>query len=282
MLPNVSSTVVLLSLCAVFVWGASDFPGGYASRRANAFLFTALAHLSGMSAMGFIALIIGAPFPPHPQVFWSLAAGAIGGVSLALFYKALSSGKMGLTAPVAAVLGAGIPTIFSMRTEGFPGYGHVFGFLLAGLGVFLISRSEDGGERPAGIGLAVIAGIGFAGFYICIRQAGDGAAVWTAAISRCASLIVTSVVVILGKHWRQGLSRPVFYLAILAGLLDVTGSAFFIRASQAGRLDEAVVLSSLYPAVTVLLARLLLHEHFTRWKLVGMLAALIAVPIIAG
>jgi len=91
-----------------------------------------------------------------------------------LFFKALASGKMGLAAPVSAVLGAGIPTIFSMMTEGFPGVGHVLGFVLAGIGVWLISRAEDGGTRPEGLGLAVLAGIGFAGFYICIRQAGDG------------------------------------------------------------------------------------------------------------
>jgi drug/metabolite transporter (DMT)-like permease len=78
------------------------------------------------------------------------------------------------------------------------------------------------------------------------------------------------------------LDRRSIGLAFCSGFLDVTGTAVFIRASQAGRLDEAVVVSSLYPAVTVLLARLILREHFTRWKLIGMLAALAAVPIIAG
>lgn len=281
MTPSPQFAALFFSLCAVFVWGASDFVGGYASRRANAFLFTAIAHLGGMLFMASVALILHAGFPARPQVLWSLAAGSIGGISLALFYKSLASGKMGLTAPVAAVLGAGIPTIFSIATEGFPGVGHVFGFVLAGIGVWLISRAEDGGIRPDGIGLAMLAGIGFAGFYLCIRQAGNGSALWTATISRSASFLVTSVVVILGGHWRQRLGPPILALAVLAGLLDITGSMVFIRASQSGRLDEAVVLSSLYPVVTVLLARIFLREHFTRWKLVGMIAALVAVPIIA-
>ena len=262
------------------MWGASDFTGGYGSRRANAFFFTSITHLSGTLFMTAVALAGHADFPTRTQVLWSLAAGSFGGVSLPLLYKALASGKMGLAAPVAAVLGGAIPTIFSMVTEGFPGGSQVFGFLLAGIGVWLISRSEDGEARPAGIGLAMLAGIGFAGFFICIRQAGSGAAIWTGTIARVASLMVTTMVVIVGGHW-QRLPSPIILLAVIAGLLDVTGTIAFIRASQAGRLDAAVVLSSLYPAVTVLLAKVLLHERFTRWRLLGMLAALVAVPMIA-
>jgi drug/metabolite transporter (DMT)-like permease len=281
MATNPQLGALFYSICAVFMWGASDFTGGYASRRTNAFLFTAIAHFSGMVFMTSVALAVHAGFPTRSQVLWSLAAGAIGGISLPLFFKALASGKMGLAAPVSAVLGAGIPTIFSMMTEGFPGVGHVLGFVLAGVGVWLISRAEDGGTRPEGLGLAVLAGIGFAGFYICIRQAGDGSAVWTATIARAASFFVTSTIVLVGGHWQR--TAPVILgMACMVGFLDVTGSMAFIRASQAGRLDEAVVLSSLYPVVTVLLARILLREHFTRWKLVGMITALIAVPMIAG
>jgi len=271
---------LFFSLCAVFLWGASDFTGGYAARRTSAFLFTAIAHCSGMIFMTVAALAVHATFPTRIQVLWSLAAGSIGGVSLPLFFKALASGKMGLAAPVAAVLGAAIPAVFSIATEGFPGVGHIVGFVLAGIGVWLISRSEDGGTRPEGLGLAVLAGIGFAGFYICIRQAGDGSAIWTATIARAASFLVTSTIVLIGGHW-QRVAAPIAGLAAMVGLFDVSGSIAFIRASQAGRLDEAVVLSSLYPVITVLLARIFLREHFTRWKLVGMIAALAAVPIIA-
>jgi uncharacterized membrane protein len=214
-----------------------------------------------MVFMMLVALAVHAGFPTRSRVLGSRAAGAIGGISLPLFFKALASGKMGLAAPVSAVLGAGIPTIFSMMTEGFPGVGHVLGFVLAGVGVWLISRAEDGCTRPEGLGLAVLAGIGFAGFYICIRQAGDGSAVWTATIARAASFFVTSTIVLVGGHWQR--TAPVILgMACMVGFLDVTGSMAFIRASQAGRLDEAVVLSSLYPVVTVLLARILLQSTY--------------------
>jgi len=269
------------ALSAVGIWGASDFLGGIGARRANAFLFTAIVHVSGMALMGGLALTVHAPLPGKTSLRWALLAGSVGGIALALFYRALASGKMGLTAPVAAVLGAAIPTIVTAFAEGFPGYRHVGGFVLAGIGVWLISRAEDGAGRPEGLGFAVLAGVGFAGFYLCINKAGSGSALWIAVVSRFASFVVTSAFVLVGRHIRA-VPTSVLALAVFTGVLDITGSIVFIRAAQSGRLDEAVVLSSLYPAVTVLLARIFLHEHFSRARTVGMLAALLAVPMVAG
>jgi uncharacterized membrane protein len=270
-----------LSLTAVGVWGASDFLGGVGARRVNAFLFTAIVHLSGLVLVCTLALTTGAPFPGNASLVWSLIAGAVGGIALALFYRALAAGNMGLVAPVAAVLGAAIPTIVTAFAEGFPGYRHLFGFLLAGVGVWLISRTESGGGRPEGLGMAVLAGCGFAGFYLCIHQAGNGSALWISTCSRFGALLVTGTIVLFGRHLRA-VAAPVLGIALVAGILDISGTAVFIRASQIGRLDDAVVLSSLYPAVTVLLARIFLREHFSRARTIGMFAALAAVPMIAG
>jgi drug/metabolite transporter (DMT)-like permease len=269
------------SLAAVGVWGASDFLGGIGARRANAFLFTSVAHVGGMVLAGALALASGAAFPAGASLLWSLAAGAVGGFALALFYRALAGGKMGLVAPVAAVLSAVIPTVITAFAQGVPGRRHVVGFALAGVGVWLISRTESSNGRPEGLGLAVLAGCGFAGFYLCVHQAGNESALWIAVCSRFASLVVTVAVVMLGRNLKA-VPRDVAGIAILAGVLDITGSVVFVRAAQLGRLDSAVVLSSLYPAITVVLARVFLHEHFSRARTVGMLAALAAVPMIAG
>ena len=269
------------SLTAVGVWGSSDFLGGVGARRANAFLFTAIVHLSGLVLVGTLALATHAQFPGNVSLVWSMIAGAVGGIALALFYRSLASGNMGLVAPVAAVLGAAIPTIVTAFAEGFPGCRHVLGFILAGIGVWLISRSEAGVGRPEGLGMAVLAGIGFAGFYLCIHQAGTGSALWIATCSRFGALLVTGTIVFFGRHLRA-VAAPVLGIAVVAGILDISGTAVFIRAAQIGRLDDAVVLSSLYPAVTVVLARIFLHEHFSRARTIGMFAALAAVPMIAG
>jgi drug/metabolite transporter (DMT)-like permease len=302
------------SLAAVFIWGTSDFTGGYASRRANAFVFTAFSHLCALVLMVVLALAQHAPFPSRTSVLWALLAGGIGGFSLAIFYRALAEGKMGLTAPIAALLGAAIPTLADIAIEGAPHAWTFAGFALAIVAIWLITRAEpvrkpepddklnvwgrallpvptqpcdqiDDEEKtgavPKGVAVAALAGVGFAAFYLCIRQAGAGSPLWIAAVSRLASFIVTAVAVIAtGAPIRLDLARAA--MAAVAGSFDITGSALFIFASQHGRLDEAVVISSLYPAVTVILARLVLKEHFSRWRFIGLLAALAAVPMIAG
>jgi drug/metabolite transporter (DMT)-like permease len=266
-------------VAAVFAWGASDFLGGYATRRANAFLLTLVVNIGGLLLVGILASATHAVFPSARSVAWVLAAGVSGGAALGIFYRALSSGRMGLTAPVAAVVGAAIPTIFSMFTEGLPGRIPLIGFFFAVVGLWLITRSEDG-KTPDGIGLAVLAGVGFAGFYLGARQAGAASAWWIATFTRTGGLIVTGIIVLSQKRFTEITAGGVRW-GLLAGCIDSLGTIFFVRASQTGRLDEAVVISSLYPAVTVLLARLFLQEHFTRWRLVGLVAALAAVPMIA-
>ncbi len=270
---------VAFSLAAVVVWGVADFTGGYAARRANAYVVASIAHASALVYMGTLAFSTHAELPSRASIAWSLAAGLCGGAALAFFYRALATGKMGLTAPVSAVLGAAIPTGFTILTQGAPGSLRIAGFILAALGIWLISRTEDK-ARPQGIGLAVLAGVGFAGFFLCTKQAGDASSFWIAGFAKAASLVLTVPIVLIGGSFRQ-VHRASAGLAVVAGFLDVTGTVLFIRASQTGRLDSAVVLSSLYPVVTVLLAKFILKEHFTRWKAIGMAAALLAVPLIA-
>src|ERR1700722_12380984 len=130
------------SLAAVFIWGASDFTGGYAARRANAFVFTAAAHALALLLMLSLALAEHAPFPSRAGILWALLAGGIGGFSLAVFYRALAEGKMGLTAPIAALLGAAIPTLADIAIEGAPHAWTFAGFTLAIVAIWLITRAE--------------------------------------------------------------------------------------------------------------------------------------------
>ncbi len=272
------------SVVAVFLWGAADFAGGYGSRRANAFVLTAFSHVCAFGLMFAIAIGEHGAFPSRASILWAVIAGASGGFSLAVFYRALASGQMGLTAPIAALVGAAIPTMVDVALEGAPSRWTIGGFLLAVLAIWLITRPEPSNEerpagRPPGVGMAALAGIGFAGFYLCIHQA-SGSPAWIAALSRIGSFTATAVAVLVIRA-PLALDRLGIVWGMLAGFLDITASALFIFASQHGRLDEAVLITSLYPAVTVVLARLVLKEHFSRWKFVGLLAALAAVPLLA-
>jgi drug/metabolite transporter (DMT)-like permease len=272
------------TVTSVFLWGTSDFAGGYASRRANAFVLTAFSHICAFALMFSVALAQHGEFPARASILWAIAAGALGGFSLSLFYRALAMGQMGITAPIAALMGAAIPTLVDIAMEGAPTRRTICGFALAILAIWLITRTEPSNGkatsgRPAGVGMAALAGVGFAGFYLCVHQA-TGSAAWIAAMSRIGSFSATAIAVVVVRA-PLTLDRPRAALGAVAGCLDVTASALFVYASQRGRLDEAVVISSLYPAVTVLLARVFLKEHFSRWRFVGLLAALAAVPLIA-
>jgi len=274
---------VSCSVIAVFLWGASDFAGGCGSRRADAFVVTAFSFLCALTAMLAFALATHGVFPDRVSMVWALVAGAVGGFSLALFYRALATGLMGLSAPIGALLGAAIPTLVDIALEGAPGRWSIGGFALAMVAIWLITRPEaavgnDAAGHPKGVALAALSGVGFAGFYLCIHQAA-GSPIWIAAISRVGALFAT-VAAIAAFRSPVALDRSAAALAAVAGVCDVVASALFISASQHGRLDEAVVITSLYPAVTVLLARVVLKEHFSRWKFVGLLAALAAVPLI--
>ncbi len=270
---------VSFSLGSVFCWGTSDFLGGYASKNASSVLVTAITNFSGLLAILSVALLSGSHPPAWSHVAWALAGGACGGSGLALFYRALASGNMGSTAPIAAILAAAIPAVFGMFTQGLPHTLQIAGFVLAAFGIWLISRSDQD-ERPQGVGLAVVAGIGFAGFYIFAKQAGTGSALWLAASSRFAALVCTSTWTLATKSFKPAAPASLRW-GLLAGVIDVSGSVFFFHALQTWRMDATVVLSSLYPVITVLLARIILKEQFSRWKTAGMIAALTAVPLIA-
>jgi drug/metabolite transporter (DMT)-like permease len=266
------------SLAAALCWGTSDFSGGYACKRSDAFLVTMLSHAGGFALMLTLALLTHSELPSRSSQMWAAAGGLLGGLALVFFYRALSGG-MGLVAPVAAVLGAAIPVGFTMITQGLPSSIAIAGFLMAGVGIWLISRPDDSGNRR-GVYMAALAGLGFAGFFLCISRTGESSALWSATCSRLASLLVVGGIVLF-RQKQVGLRSGDAAVGLVAGCLDVTGTALFIRANQTGRLDSAVVLSSLYPALTVLLARFFLKEKFTAWKTAGIVAAVLAVPMIA-
>ncbi|PYX96876.1 MAG: EamA family transporter, partial [Acidobacteria bacterium] len=147
-------TFTAYGLATILCWGVGDFVGGYAAKRAHAFVLTLYAHTGGLALMATLAFLERAPYPSRNAALWAIAGGASGGAALAIFYRALASGKMGLTAPVSAVLGAAIPVTFRIFTEGLPHAIQLAGFALAVLGIFLISRPEDGVARPEGLSLA--------------------------------------------------------------------------------------------------------------------------------
>lgn len=278
---SISSMVpAALSLSSAAAWGTADFSGGLAAKRTSAFAIVVVAHGTGLLFMLALALGWHDPLPGRAALLWGCAAGVSGGVGLAALYRALAVGTMGINAPVAAVITAMLPVMVSFRTEGPPGALRLVGFGVALISIWLIAMPAGEMGRPRGLGLAVLAGIGFSGFLVLSRQAGQHSLFWPLATARLASLCLMLIMLAVTRaEWKPN-PRLLGYM-IAAGLLDAGGNALFVLATQRGRLDVAAVLSSFYPASTVLLARFVLKERITLLQGTGLAGALISLPLIA-
>ncbi len=256
------------------------FSGGLASRRTHVFTVILGVDVVGMVLLPILALLWGEALPSWKDALWGASAGLVGTLGLTSFYRALAVGRMGINAPITAVLAASLPVIYSAFTLGLPRPLQLAGFALALLSVALVSRPERLAGRPTGLGLALLAGLGFGGFFILIGQVSARAIFWPLVYARIVSLLFMLVFVrVRGEPMlpkKQG-----FPLILLAGALDVAGNVFFILAAHAGRLDVATILSSLYPAMTVLLAALILHERVSRLQAAGIVLALGAILLIS-
>jgi drug/metabolite transporter (DMT)-like permease len=275
------AATVIFGLAASLCWGSGDFSGGLASRRAKV-----LSVVVGDFTVGFVLLLTLAllwrePFPPSVDLLWGGLAGLAGALGLLAFYLALATGQMGIAAPVSAVLTAALPVFFSALTAGLPSLLQLASFLLALLAIGLISRPERAGGPPKGIGLAVLAGCGFGCFFILLSRVSRGHTFWPLAAARFTSVVFMLVVMLLRQQRLVLPGRSVAPFVVLAGVLDAVGNAFFVLAAHSGRLDVAAILSSFYPAATVLLAAVVLRERVTRIQGAGILLVLMAIPMIS-
>ncbi|MBN1680754.1 MAG: DMT family transporter [Anaerolineae bacterium] len=271
---------LVFGLAASVSWGAGDFGGGIATRRANVFGVAFTTYGTGLALLVALALIAGEPTPYAADMLWAGASGLVGVVGLMAFYRALAVGQMGIVAPFTAVIAAAIPVLAGLLTEGLPGAYQITGFGFAFVSVILIANPQSTTGHPTGLGLGLLAAVSFSGFFIFLAQVSDHTVWWSLVMARASSTGVALVVALLSqRNWLPpGRMLP---LLLMTGILDVGGNTFFLLATHAGRLDIATVLSSLYPAVTLLLARAILKEQLSRIQAVGIVAALIAIALIA-
>ena len=278
-------TTIIFGLAASLCWGSGDFSGGLASRRASAASVVIAGYSVGFVLLVVLALIWREPVPTPADLLWGALAGVAGVLGLLAFYIALASGKMGIAAPVSAVLTATLPVLFSGLTSGLPTPLQLGGFVLALLAIGLISRPERTHGQPQGIGLAVLAGCGFGCFFILISRVTPGVTFWPLAVARfTAVLLLLALMRLRRQQILPGMGMigaSLVGLVVLGGTLDASGNAFFVLAAHSGRLDVAAILSSFYPAATVLLAALVLGERVTRTQVIGILLVLLALPMIS-
>jgi drug/metabolite transporter (DMT)-like permease len=280
MLNGSEFAAVIFGLASAATWGVGDFSGGLATRRVPVLTVTLLSQVAGLILLALLALLWQENLPSLVDVGWGGLAGLIGLIGLMALYRAMAIGQMGIAAPVAAVISASLPVAVGAFTQGLPDLPRQLGFALAVIGIWFISRPQNMQGRPAGLSLAIMAGLCFGGFLLCIAQVQQNAVFWPLVAARTVSIVVMLAAVGVG----QKLVMPapsILPLIVLTGAMDAGGNAFFALAEQAGRLDVAGALASLYPATTVILALSLLKERLVLWQGIGVLLALISVPLIA-
>lgn len=281
---------IALGLASAVVWGTADFIGGLKSRQLALLTVMVVSQGAALVVLVAAAAIHGEPFPGAGILPWAALGAVAGTIGLAAFYRALSVGVMGVVAPISSCAAA-VPVVVGVAGGERPSALQLGGILVAIAGVALASWAPGDepplGERPrgvgasTGVGLALVAALGFGFFFVGIDEASDRDLVWALLLTRAfsgAGLALAALV-----------ARPSFAMtaadarAVAAvGLLDVSANALFAAASTLGLVSVVAVVSSLYPVTTILLARFLLGERLHRVQRAGAVVALAGVALISG
>ncbi len=284
---------IILALGSALAYGLSDFVGGLLSRRASAWGVAVLGQTS--SAVCTIAVALFVAGEPGPADFgWAVVAGVGSGAGTGFLYRGFAAGRMGVVAPVSAVGAALVPVLVGTATGERLSWVVWSGILVALPAIWLVSSlpaepvGAEGSQRPAprggvaeGLSDGILAGLGFGLLFAALGQVPDSAGMWPLALTQVLSVpVVIGLALLVRAPWVPR-GRPVRW-AVVCGPLGTAATVLFLLASQRGYLTVAGVLTSLYPASTVLLAALVLKERIHRAQAVGLLLCGIAVGLVAG
>jgi drug/metabolite transporter (DMT)-like permease len=271
---------IALALLSALAYGISDFLGGIFAKRSSAWQVAVVGQTSS-GVLSLIAAIIIAGSPTGTDLMYGSLAGLGGGFGVAFLYRGLSTARMGVVAPISAIGTALIPVIVGLATGDRPSAVALLGVVFAFPAIALISRVVD--DNPAhrgGVVDGVLAGVGFGLLFTFLGQVGDDAGLYPLALSQLTSVLGVVITAIVFRQDWVPRGRKVWG-AVVMGPLGATAQGAFLYATHHGLLSIVSVISSLYPASTVLLASVLLREKIHGWQGVGLVFAVLAVALVA-
>jgi drug/metabolite transporter (DMT)-like permease len=286
--------VVLLGLAAAVLYGGGDFLGGMATRRAHVLTVLMLVETAAVILAVAVAWLTGGP-AALPGLTWGFSAGAIGGLGLIIFYVGLAAGPMSVVAPVAGLVSTVLPVAVALAEGERPGAGVYAGALLCLVAIVLASSasesdvpSKTGPADPAhprlrlgrAIAYGTASGVAFGLFFLLIRNAGQSGEVWPVAAGRIGELAVVLAAAAVLRPGLRGVRGGIPLAAVSAGVIDVVANLCYVAATRTGSFGLAVVLASLYPGVTVLLARVVLGERLRWIQRVGLGLAAVGILLV--
>jgi drug/metabolite transporter (DMT)-like permease len=272
----------LIGLCSGLVWGGGDFTGGLASRKAKSAHVLIVGGSMGFVLLVLLALVWRETWPSVASIGWAVLAGICGMIGLASLYHGLANGRASVVSPISTLISVAVPVIYTALLQGVPPALKFFGFVLAGLGVWLVSRQpEDAAARArnSGFRIALLAGLGFGLFFVLISKTDARSVFGSLAVARVAT-VACSLGLLAAR--REALDRAALGpISLASGALDAAGNALFLIAKQYTRLDVASVLGSMYPVSTILLSFVVLKEKITPPQWLGIGVCLLAIALIA-
>jgi drug/metabolite transporter (DMT)-like permease len=278
---------IALSLIAAVLYGAADFIGGLASRKTATVIVVIFSQLAG-----FAVLLCIVPFiDSHPlaiDLWRGVVGGLLGAVGIVLLYRALAIGRMGIVSPVTAVIAATIPVLFGLTIGERPSTLAWCGIGLAIFAVVLVSAHDPPEERtiraalgmPIGVPTAILSGVTLGFFFIVLAKVQPISGLYPILSARIASVLALTLVA-LARRIPIRARRAVLPAIFFSGTLDMAANALYVLAAHKGLIAIVAVLTSLYPASTVALAAVVLHERLAPSQWVGVVLALIGVVLVA-
>jgi drug/metabolite transporter (DMT)-like permease len=275
-------TAVALALCAAALWGTGDFLGGFASRRISVLVVLFWSQLAGLLGLLVWVLWSGGGRPGTGAMLAAAGAGLAGIVGLACLYRGMAVGAMGIVAPISATAPV-VPLVVDLARGRSPGAVQWVGIVVALAGVTLLSREPGTGRAPVvatGVGLALVAALGFGLLLVGIGVAAQESSSWAAATARF-SEACTIILVMAATRTSVRCSGRLLPLVAAVGVFDAGANALLALAAARGAIGIVAVLSSLYPVMTILLARAVLHERLGPARVGGGLIAIAGAALIA-
>jgi drug/metabolite transporter (DMT)-like permease len=279
-------TAIALALVASLSWGLSDFVAGLKSRALPLVTVMAVSQAVGLAIIAAVVAGRGDGAPGGDFVLYAALA-AVGGLGgLAAFYRGLSIGAMAVVAPISG-LAAGVPVAFGLLQGERPGVLQAVGMSLAIAGVVLASREQaadpgEGVKPAAGVGLALVAALGFGSFFVAMDEASEADALWAILANRITGVSLLALLCLVLRPALKVGRADLGALAV-AGALDMSANTLYALATREGLVSIVAVLSSLYPVVVAGLAFAVLRERVGHWQVVGAGLALAGVAaIVAG
>ena len=275
-------TAILLALGSSVAYGLTDFLGGLAARRAHIFLLGSVTQPLGLAVLLVVAPFVGGEWSSEVW-FWGVVSGLGGALAYVMLFRALAIGPMSVASPISAIIAVVLPVVAGVAFgERLPLLGWL-GIVVGIVAVLMVSQVHEDAPHPVSLNvllLSIGAGVFISVFLVALERAPSDSGLWPLVVVR----IVTSTLLLIAALASRVIAKPprdVFLLAASSTLLDVIATVAFMLATREGLLTVVAAITALYPAATVVMARVFLHEHLQAMQRVGLVLAAISVGVLA-